>query len=226
MASNFASVRAVVFDAVGTLIYPDPPAVVAYYGLGREHGSRLKEDDVARNFSRVLKRHAYEPRTSQQLERERWRRIVDDVFTDLDDTEALFRQLWDHFACAASWAVYEDVPEVFTQLSLLGLVIAIGSNFDNRLHAIAQQLSPLEQVREIFVSAQLGFTKPSIEFFRAIEAQLRRQPQQLLMIGDDLSNDIEGAAQSDWRTLHLNRDLGGPAPGTIRSLREIIPLFT
>src|SRR5262245_26831348 len=36
---HLAGVRAVVFDAVGTLITPDPPAPAVYSAVGRRHGS-------------------------------------------------------------------------------------------------------------------------------------------------------------------------------------------
>ena len=225
MASNFASVRAVVFDAVGTLIHPDPPATVAYYELGRQHGSRLTQDDIARNFRRVLNRHACKPRTNEQIERGRWRHIVADVFTDLNETESLFSQLWNHFARSSSWAVYDDVPVVLTELNSLGVITAIGSNFDDRLIALAPELASLDRTRATFVSSQLGFTKPSIEFFRAIEAKLCLHPNQLLMVGDDARNDIEGAAQAGWHSLLLNRGATGNAKGAIQSLREITALL-
>ena len=221
MASNYASVRGIVFDAVGTLIYPDPPAPVTYYELGRQHGSRLTQEEIARNFGRVLKRHADERRTNEQIERGRWRHIVADVFTDLGDTKSLFSQLWDHFAQSTSWAVYDDVPDVLDALKSQGLITAIGSNFDDRLLAIARERTPLEQAQEIFVSSRLGFTKPSIEFFRAIEAKLRLHPNQLLMVGDDVTNDIEGADQAGWHSLLLNRDGSRKSTGAVHSLRDV-----
>ncbi|MDA1053784.1 MAG: HAD-IA family hydrolase [Planctomycetota bacterium] len=213
------------FDAVGTLIYPNPRAEVVYYELGRQHGSRLTQNEIARNFARVLKRHAYKLRTNEQIERDRWRQIVADVFTDIDESEPLFRQLWNHFARSTSWAVYDDVPDVLAELHALGLITAIGSNFDDRLLAIAKELAPLNQTHAIFVSSQLGFTKPSIEFFRALEAELRLQPHQLLMVGDDVTNDIEGANQAGWHSLLLDRDKTEYAEGTSHSLGEITSSF-
>jgi putative hydrolase of the HAD superfamily len=214
-----------VFDAVGTLIYPHPAVPVAYYEFGRQHGSRLTHDDIARNFSGVLKRRVCEPRTNEQIEHRRWRYIVAEVFSDLDETESLFRQLWSHFARSSSWAVYDDVPDVLTELNSLGVITAIGSNFDDRLIAIASELSPLDQMRATFVSSRVGFTKPSIEFFRAIEAKLQLHPSQLLMIGDEARNDREGAAQAGWHSLLLNRGATGSAKGVIQSLREITRLW-
>lgn len=217
--------RAVVFDAVGTLIYPNPPAAVVYHEFGRQHGSRLTQDEIARNFSRVLQRHACQPRTNEQIERDRWRRIVADVFTDIDQSEPLFSQLWNHFARSTSWAVYEDVPDVLADLHALGVITAIGSNFDDHLLAIARDLPPLDQTHAIFVSSRLHFTKPSIDFFRAIEAELRLQPHQLLMVGDDVRNYIEGANQAGWHSRLLDRGASENEVGTIRSLREITPFF-
>lgn len=221
MASNYTTVRAVVFDAVGTLIYPSPPAAVVYYEVGRQFGSRLVQDDIARNFRGALKRHAYPPRTNEQIERDRWRQIVAGVFTDLDDTESLFCDLWEHFARSTSWAVFEDVPDILNELSARDISTAIGSNFDDRLLAIARDLPPLSQAGKIFVSSRLGFTKPAIEFFRAIESELRLEPHQLLMVGDDVTNDIEGASQAGWHTLLLERGESGNAAGVVHSLREI-----
>src|SRR5690606_20106058 len=43
-------IRAVAFDAVGTLIHPDPPVAAIYEEISRRHGSRLTRDDVARRF--------------------------------------------------------------------------------------------------------------------------------------------------------------------------------
>jgi putative hydrolase of the HAD superfamily len=106
------------------------------------------------------------------------------------------------------------------------VIAAIGSNFDARLLAIARELPPLNQTHAIFVSSQLGFTKPSIEFFRAIEAELRLQPHELLMVGDDVTNDIEGANRAGWHSTLLDRDETGNAEGVIRSLLDIMPLLT
>jgi len=225
VTSNYKSVRAVVFDAVGTLIYPDPPAAVAYHQLGRAFGSQLTQDTVSQNFRLVLKQHAYEPRTNENIERERWRRIVANVFTDLDDTETLFHQLWEHFANAMSWAVYDDVLGVFAQLESRGVAIAIGSNFDDRLIAIAERLPPLRFARQIFVSSKLECTKPSVDFFRSIEGTLRLSPEQLLMVGDDLQNDFGGARSAGWHSLWLDRASSTNAVDCIRTLGDIIPRF-
>ncbi|MCA9122544.1 MAG: HAD-IA family hydrolase [Planctomycetaceae bacterium] len=215
------SVRAVVFDAVGTLIHPDPPVSVAYKELGFQHGSQLTREDIARNFHRVLLAFSHQTTTDEEIELQRWRQIVAGVFSDLEDTDRLFCELWDHFARPASWSVNEDAAAALADLKLRGYQTAIGSNFDNRLLAIVPKLPPLNQVQEIFVSSQVGFAKPAVQFFRAIEVELNLFPDELLMVGDDPANDIAGAAEAGWHSLLLNREHSASVPDSIRSLREI-----
>src|SRR5947208_1330280 len=50
MGRQLDGVRVVVFDAVGTLIYPDPAAPEVYARIGRKYGSRLGADTVAPRF--------------------------------------------------------------------------------------------------------------------------------------------------------------------------------
>src|SRR5207302_1039003 len=52
----FAEVRAVFFDAVGTLIHPEPPAGAVYAEVGRRHGSRLTAAEIARRFAAAFRR--------------------------------------------------------------------------------------------------------------------------------------------------------------------------
>ena len=44
------NVRAIFFDAVGTLIHPTPPASVVYEAVGRRHGSRLGPEAIDLRF--------------------------------------------------------------------------------------------------------------------------------------------------------------------------------
>src|SRR5437660_2707613 len=49
-------VRAVFFDAVGTLLHPEPPAGAVYAVLGRRFGSRLDPGAVAGRFRTAFRR--------------------------------------------------------------------------------------------------------------------------------------------------------------------------
>src|SRR6185436_20808273 len=98
------NIRAVLFDAVGTLIYPDPPVAEVYQREAQKLGSKYWVPEIAGRFRAAIARHHQGGQTSEELERERWRRIVYDVIDDVDDSqELLLCALWKHFGSASSW---------------------------------------------------------------------------------------------------------------------------
>lgn len=211
-----AGIRAVLFDAVGTLIYPRPSVAVAYTAAGRHCGSRRGADEVAARFRAALAagehaRRTHEAwQTSEAAERQLWRAIVDHVFDDVADREPLFAALWEHFARPQHWALYDDVAGAWQALAGAGLQVALASNFDSRLHAVCEGLPPLDRCARRYVSSEVGFRKPGPAFFRAVERSLELEPRQILLVGDDWENDVLGGSRAGWRVAWLDR--GGPAP--------------
>src|SRR5438105_170462 len=106
-------IRAVFFDAVGTLIEPDPPAVEVYLAAGKKSGIELDPALITRRFARAFsaeekRDHVGGNRASEARERDRWRRIVAAVFKG-HPSDDLFDELWDWFAQPTSWSAHVDV---------------------------------------------------------------------------------------------------------------------
>jgi putative hydrolase of the HAD superfamily len=217
----------VLFDAVGTLIAPHPSVAEVYQAAGRRFGSRLEIDQVRSRFREAFGRQeqldAADARTSEERERRRWQTIVAEVFCDVGDARKLFESLWDHFAQAAHWKWFDDVPRVVQRLRDCGVRWGVASNFDARLATIINGLSPLSSCEHLFVSSRLGCRKPSVAFFQAIERSLGLPPEQLLLVGDDLENDYHGARAAGWQAVLLDRDAAAPADveHRITSLAEL-----
>jgi putative hydrolase of the HAD superfamily len=204
--------RAVLFDAVRTLIAPDPPVAEAYHAAGRTFGSRHTVEAIRLRFRSALARQEARDahptiahRTSESRERQRWRTIVGEVFDDASDPEGVFQALWDHFARPEHWRLYDDVPDCWRQLTAAGYLVGIASNFDDRLDGICLSHALLADSRR-FVSSQLGHKKPSLEFFRSIERSLALRPEQILLVGDDLENDFHAARRAGWQAILLSRN--------------------
>ncbi|HVX63382.1 MAG TPA: HAD family hydrolase, partial [Pirellulales bacterium] len=75
--------------------------------------------------------------------------------------------------------------------------------------------------RRFFISSQLGVRKPAREFFSAIEARLKLPPERLLLAGDDLTNDYEGARAAGWQRVLIDPGERCAVEHRIRSLREL-----
>jgi putative hydrolase of the HAD superfamily len=224
---------AILFDAVGTLIHPDPPVAAAYSALGRRFGAEFNETELLIRFraafarQEAIDRQQYGYKSSPQREQDRWREIVGDVYADAALTrqcrDDLFHALWDHFARPESWRIDEDVLACWEALESQGLKIAIASNFDGRLEQIVEHLCPLNRAARLYISARIGYRKPSTEFFRAIERDLGLRPAELLSVGDDLDNDYRGAEAAGWSAILIDRGGACRSPGvrSVLSLREL-----
>ncbi len=214
------AVRAVVFDAVGTLLEPQPPLAQAYFQHGRVLGSRLSVQEVQERFHAAFARcfgsAAVEP-CSEQTERRLWRQVVQDVFGDQPvKLEELFERLWNHFAQARHWRLCPGVEGLWPWLHEQGYLLAVASNFDRRLEAICRHKPPLDLARWVFVCTRLGVRKPSVEFFRRIADHLGLAPQECLMVGDTLRADVLPALAAGWQALWLCTDPVQEKPGCVR----------
>jgi putative hydrolase of the HAD superfamily len=232
------TIRAVLFDAVGTLIYPDPPVAEVYWRIGQRLGSQQTVAEVGRRFGDAFSRLATPPPacadnfeqeslvTSEGHERRRWQQIVGDVFQGLPANNGdLFQQLWEHFSSADNWALFDDVAETWQALARRGLTLGIASNFDDRLTGICRSLPPLATCTHVFRSAEIGFSKPHPQFFHTVAKRLQLSPQQILLVGDSVPNDVSGARAAGWQAIRLDRHDDATDPMSISRLTQLIDLL-
>jgi putative hydrolase of the HAD superfamily len=189
-------IRAVVFDAVGTLIHPEPAAAAVYAEAGRLFGSRLDPATVAARFAAAFGRqervdYAAGLRTDEGRELARWRAIVAEVLDDVTDPTAAFSHLYEHFARPDAWRTEPGAAAAVAELAARGYRVGIASNFDHRLAGV---LAPGElRGLPVVISAAVGWRKPAAAFFAAVCRTFGLEAREVLYVGDDLANDYEGA---------------------------------
>ena len=217
-------IRFAVFDLVGTLIHPQPSVADVYQRLGRDFGSSLSRDEIQQRFGPALAAADWSD-ASHLGQRETWRGIVYGVF-ELPAREALFEALWDYFAAPSAWRLYDDAMPAIDALKQRGIFVAIGSNFDDRVENICEALGLTSAVDRLFWSSSLKCAKPNQRFFRGIEDQVNAQPDELLMVGDSLVNDIQPSRAAGWRATQIDRrDLSSAESADIVSdLRDLVGL--
>lgn len=225
----------IAFDAVGTLLFADPPVHLAYYRIGRKYGSAARPEEVLHRFrSAFASRSAVDPQDldtniaegaaaaaedGEERERRFWRSVVGDVLPDVRDAEACFEELFAHFARPTAWGVFADVEETFAEAQRRGHRLAIASNFDARLHPLCEGHAPLSQIERRVISSEVGARKPQAEFFHALLKACNCAPEQMLFVGDDFENDIAAPRRLGIRAVHLDRT--GASADSIRSLTDL-----
>ena len=119
-------------------------------------------------------------------------------------------------------------------LTEAGVRIGLISNSHRCLDSFQSHFELREFVSASVSSAEHGFMKPHPSIFQAALQQLRVTPGEAVMVGDSVSQDIEGALKAGMRAILLHRS-ETPAPRAqelrdrgvpiIRSLRELNDLL-
>jgi putative hydrolase of the HAD superfamily len=218
-------IRAVFFDAVGTLLHPEPSAPVIYAAAARRQGLDLSAGEVRERFVTAFRTEERADRaagwvTSEARELARWRRIVAETLAGVPDPEGCFAELFDHFARPAAWRVDPHAAALFARLQDRSVVVGLASNYDARLWSVVSghpELAPLAD--RVVVSATVGFRKPAPEFFAEVVRVAGCAPGEILFVGDDLENDYEGATAAGMPAVLL--DPRGRFPGVDRRISEL-----
>ena len=204
------NVRAVCFDAVGTLLFPEPSAPELYSSVAARHGFTISPAEVQARFLAAYRAEEAIDQlagwiTSETREIIRWRRIVTESLAGVDDPEACFRELFHHFSRANAWRVYSRAAHLFAVLLEREIILGLGSNYDARLWSVIEgtpELAPLQD--RAVISATVGFRKPAREFFRAVAQLTNCEPDEVSFVGDDFENDYEGARIAGLHAIHFD----------------------
>jgi putative hydrolase of the HAD superfamily len=221
------TVRAIFFDAVGTLIHPEPSAAAVYAAVAQRYGSARREEEIALRFAIAFAREdAWDReqglRTSEAREVMRWRRIVAEVLDDVKDPESCFKELYEHFAVPGNWCCPPDTGEVLGALRNRGYSLGLASNYDRRLHPVVAGLRELRPIQHVVISSEVGWRKPAQEFYLALCRAAAFLPDQILLVGNEVVNDYEGACAAGCLALLLD-PTGSTAKGrnSIKGLNEL-----
>ncbi|MGH6980639.1 MAG: HAD-IA family hydrolase, partial [Stellaceae bacterium] len=190
--------RAVYFDAVGTLIHPEPAVAVIYAEAARRFGSRYEADEILKRFrvafaAQEVIDSAARWVTDESRELRRWREIVGDVLDDVADPADCFEFLYGHFAKPQAWRCDDEAATLFESLSARGYRLGLASNYDHRLHVLMRGIEALQRLTHVAISSEVGFRKPAAEFFRYMCRQMGLDAAQIMYVGDDPINDYAGA---------------------------------
>ncbi|MDO7683445.1 MAG: HAD family hydrolase [Pirellulales bacterium] len=206
----FTGVDTVVFDVVGTLLEPTPSVSEAYKNSSEKFGVTLSPSEISKRFSIAWeKQESLDAQnkpafsTSRSREYERWQQIVCDVFENSPAAGKIFDDLWIHFGKPSSWRPIEQGCRLLQTVRESGIEVAVASNFDERLLPLAKHIEPLSSIEKIFASSELGWRKPAPQFFRAVESRLQKEPDHLLLVGDDPRLDIAAANAAGWKSMRI-----------------------
>ena len=213
-------IRALFFDAAGTLIDTAEPVARTYARVLGQHGYTVAPERIAERFPAAFSKAGspdFDGMPEGDLaERIWWRAIVDSCIGQRVNEEA-FDALFNHYAEPKAWRILPDVVETLEHAAFMGLRLAVVSNFDSRLHRVLAGLDLARHFECVVTSAEVGARKPSPEIFRYTMARMDLEADAVRHVGDSPTCDVEGARAAGIQPFLLKP----PAIGLRRFLNEV-----
>lgn len=119
------------------------------------------------------------------------------------------------------FTAYPEARRVLAGLAAAGVPLVVVSNWDVSLHGVLADVGLSELLTGVVTSAEHGTAKPGRSIFAAGLALAGVQdPGQALHVGDDLDADVGGARAAGIEPVLLRRD-GAAGPHGVRTLATL-----
>jgi len=230
---DYSKVRAVFFDAGGTLFRPYPSVGEVYSEVAGRHGLCTDSAAVEESFHELWVARdglaSLSTRSGEKEEKSWWRELVREVFSKFGrvaDFEVFFDELYDRFASPQTWRLFPDSLPALQALRRRGKILGIVSNWDSRLFGICEGLGLRQYLDFVLASAVVGAAKPHPMIFQEALRHARVGPSEAVHVGDSLEDDVLGAQRSGIHAVFIDRkgNRASQAP-TISALQFLWGLF-
>jgi putative hydrolase of the HAD superfamily len=201
------ALRAVLFDVDFTLCRPGPELSADRYArIAGRHGITLdtrRYDDAREAAVLNLKRHP-ELLHDESI----WHRFTEEIFVGMGGPEAIASEcateIEEGWGVSENFELFADVLPVLEELRRAGLRIAVVSNGIRDLNAfVAHHRLDVDAIVD---SRSHGRVKPHPTIFQAALAALAVAPEDAVMVGDSLDEDVEGARALGMRAILIDRE--------------------
>lgn len=222
--------RAVLLDALGTLLELEPPAPRLRTEIARRFGIDVSLEEAGRAVRAEIayyREHILEGRDRADVARLRARcaRVVQESLPAVLGARSL-RDVEAALLAALEFTPFADARPALSELRRLGLRLVVVSNWDASLHDVLTQtgLGPL--VDGTITSAELGAAKPDPALFRHGLAMAGIAPAAAWHVGDTVEEDVAGALAAGVTPVLLDRDgtLAASAPQGVRVIASLAEL--
>lgn len=223
--------RAILFDALGTLLQLEQPAPRLCRELAGRYAVSITEVEARHamaaeiSFYRSHLDQGRDPHSLAALREacaaELRRALPPDARRHLPSPP----ELVDALLASLHFHAFSDAAPALRGYRARGLRLVVVSNWDVSLHMVLGNVGLRPFLDAVLTAAEAGVRKPDPAIFRQALDLAGSSAAEAIHVGDSLDEDVAGARAAGIEPVLVSRD-GSPAPGGIRvvsSLPEILP---
>lgn len=122
--------------------------------------------------------------------------------------------------------LYEDVVPTLDRLDELGIRVAVLSNWDYSLHKALIGAGIYDRFELVVASLEYGVEKPDPRLFQVVTDYFGVEPGEVVHVGDNPVDDLEGAVGLGMRGVLVDRDREHAEVPWINDLRGVEGAFS
>jgi putative hydrolase of the HAD superfamily len=200
-------VRAILLDALGTLVALEPPVPALAALLRERHGIDVSPEDARRAMLAEMSHYreqcvrAADAESLATLRLECAAIVAAELRLELTSSQLVATLL-----ASLRFRVFPEVPGALASWRRAGVRLVVASNWDVSLHDVLRETGLRERLDGVVTSAEVGASKPAPELFAAALRVAGAAPTEAIHVGDSLSEDVAGARAAGIRAVLLARE--------------------
>jgi putative hydrolase of the HAD superfamily len=219
--------RALLIDAMGTLVTLESPAPRLRHELGARLGIDVSQRDAGAALAAEIafyRAHMGDGRDAETL-RELRLRCARVLTRALPPSPALRaardEQVLEALLASLRFAAFDDARPALLAVRARGVRVIAVSNWDVSVLEVLERVGLAPLLHGAVCSAVVGAAKPAPEIFELALALAGAAPADALHVGDSVAEDVAGARAAGIEPLLVDRAGGGERVAGVRTIRGL-----
>jgi putative hydrolase of the HAD superfamily len=219
--------KAILLDALGTLIELQPPAPLLCDELAKRFGIHMPvaQAEIAVATEIAYYREHFDEGANVDEVMELRRRCVMAMRDELppEAADVPVDALTEALLASITFRIFTDVGFALGSARTRGVRLVVVSNWDSSLHDVLARTGVAPLLHGVVTSAEYGARKPDPSIFADALRLAGVSAKQAVHVGDSLEDDVAGARAAGIEPVLIRRD-GTPGPPDTRTVKNLIEL--